>query len=398
MSSSHPSRLLCIIPLLLGITLSLTIQHVPPLVKLEHRLFWFPKPQESFVKRKPLTDFQLQVSDISPLDQPLVETRILETEKPLAVTDWLFALNAVRTNGATHVTISPLLSWPDPVELELRALEHEITNFDSAALGYDLRRASAPTPFPNYLTPSILTKVEGDLSTIPKVNTITIPPSITTGTQGFRILENAQPKIESNSMTIPLLAQWDENILPSFELASLIARTDTKPDEVKVTLGKHIQIGDSGIILPIDSSGHIIVPSDSERPGAAENLTVLTDPEKQESPPHLLILSKASPPHLRKFSQTISHLSSRISRDHQSYRRLPFWAEIPFLIFFTLVLQARKPLALLLIPAPFLFTLFTQQWFLLLPPLLIFTSFMGIKKALKKKSPKERPRKTHKKR
>ena len=228
MTSSRRSRLLCIIPLLLGVTLSLTIHQLPLLVELEHRLFWFPKPEESFVEREPLTNFHVRVSDISPSDAPLPETRVLEISKPISVTDWLFALNAARTHGANHIAISPLLSWPNPEELELRALEHEVSSFDSAALGYHLQRASIPTTFPSYLEPYVLSQVKGDLSKIPRVNTLSTPPAIIAGIQGFRILENAQPEISADSIQLPLLAYWDGHILPSFELATLMARTGTQ--------------------------------------------------------------------------------------------------------------------------------------------------------------------------
>ncbi|MDB4373947.1 hypothetical protein N9Z50_02955, partial [Akkermansiaceae bacterium] len=175
MKAAGHSKALVLLPLVVGVALSFALPHLKPLAQLEHALFWIPSQSEKsdlLIEREPLTDFRITVSDVSPSENLAKETsRVLTSSGEESVTDWLFALNAVRTHGAEKVTLSPLLSWDEADELELRTLDHEIASFPAAALGITLRLESVAQPFPTYLEKSIIpaANFHGRISSLPEI-------------------------------------------------------------------------------------------------------------------------------------------------------------------------------------------------------------------------------------
>ncbi|MDE0861929.1 MAG: hypothetical protein OSA93_17360, partial [Akkermansiaceae bacterium] len=379
--------LLCLLPLALGVALSFKLPHLKPLIELEHALFWFPQKNDTLVEREPLKEFQVRVFDISHDNSEKKAIRALSTSDDSSVTDWLFALNAVRTHGADHATVSTLLSWEDSVELELRALDHEIASFPSSALGITLRLDSTPQPFPDYLKVSVLPSgnIETDISLIPEVNAVTSDPSATGKLYGFRLLENSQPQIENDTISLPILARWGDRILPSLELASLIANTGHAPADVSLSKNGQLRIGTTGPVLPLREDGTIEIPRRAEL-GETTPMEALIDPEKQPSPSKVVFISQNDPVHLRQLDFSLSHLGSRLPRAPISFHRLPCWIEISILILLALVLQTKKPLALLFVPlAPILATT-AQQWWVLTPAISLVATFLLLKLVLKKES------------
>ena len=367
--------------------MSFKLPHLKPLIELEHALFWFPQKNDTLVEREPLKEFQVRVFDISHDNSEKKAIRALSTSDDSSVTDWLFALNAVRTHGADHATVSTLLSWEDSVELELRALDHEIASFPSSALGITLRLDSTPQPFPDYLKVSVLPSgnIETDISLIPEVNAVTSDPSATGKLYGFRLLENSQPQIENDTISLPILARWGDRILPSLELASLIANTGHAPADVSLSKNGQLRIGTTGPVLPLREDGTIEIPRRAEL-GETTPMEALIDPEKQPSPSKVVFISQNDPVHLRQLDFSLSHLGSRLPRAPISFHRLPCWIEISILILLALVLQTKKPLALLFVPlAPILATT-AQQWWVLTPAISLVATFLLLKLVLKKES------------
>ncbi|MGJ8696410.1 MAG: hypothetical protein ACSHYF_08825 [Verrucomicrobiaceae bacterium] len=391
MNASRKRQILCLIPLIVGVALSFALPKINALVELEHQLFWFPKkqsPENTLADRSPLADFRIRVYDVSPTTTEA--PRVLTIAEPPSVTDWLFSLNALRTHGAGNLTLSPLLSWTEADELELRALEHEITSFPRATLGLDLRLQSSPEEFPLFLEPSTLKTILGDPSAIPAINALSTPPSVTQGTFGFRLLENAQPELTPAEIRLPLLARWGDKILPSIELSGAASLTGHSSADIAVVLGKHIRIGKNGPVIPIDATGRTTLPT--AIPGETEPLSTLIDPDKQASPQNVVITSPENSPHLRQLPTSLTHLTSRLPRDPTLFQRPPSWFEIPLLIFLALLLQARKPLALLLAPLPPILASTSQLWLVLTPALALLLTFLFLKLFLKKSpQPKEKP-------
>ena len=372
--------------------MSFKLPHLKPLIELEHALFWFPQKNDTLVEREPLKEFQVRVFDISPDDVSHDDSekkaiRALSTSDDSSVTDWLFALNAVRTHGADHATVSTLLSWEDSVELELRALDHEIASFPSSALGITLRLDSTSQPFPDSLKASVLPpgNIETDISLIPEVNAVTADPSATGKLYGFRLLENSQPQIENDTISLPILARWGDRILPSLELASLIANTGHAPTDVFLSKNGQLRVGTTGPVLPLGEDGTIEIPRIAEL-GETTPMEALIDPEKQPSPPKVVFISQNDPVHLRQLDFSLSHLGSRLPRAPISFHRLPFWIEISILIILALLLQTKKPITLLFVPlAPILATA-AQQWWVLTPTISLVATFLLLKLVFKKES------------
>jgi hypothetical protein len=370
--------------------LSFELPNLKRLIELEHALFWFPKKDDSLVERKALKDFQICVFDISPDISKKKAIRTFTTSDDSSVTDWLFALNAVRTHGVDHATVSTLLSWEDSEELELRALDHEIASFPTSTLGITLRLASTPQPFPDYLTASVLPpgNIETESLLVPEVNAVTSAPSATGKLYGFRLLENSQPQIASDTISLPILARWGDRILPSLELASLIVNTGHTLADVSLSKNRQLRIGTTGPVLPLGEDGTIEIPRRAE-PGETTPMEALIDPEKKPSPAKVVFISQNDPVHLRQLDFSLSHLGSRLPRAPTTFQRLPHWIEISSLILLALLLQAKKSFALLFIPlAPILATA-EQKWWVLTPAIGIVATFLLLRLILKKESQEE---------
>ena len=273
------------------------------------------------------------------------------------------------------------------MELELRALDHEIASFPSSALGITLRLDSTSQPFPDSLKASVLPpgNIETDISLIPEVNAVTADPSATGKLYGFRLLENSQPQIENDTISLPILARWGDRILPSLELASLIANTGHAPADVFLSKNGQLRVGTTGPVLPLGEDGTIEIPRIAEL-GETTPMEALIDPEKQPSPPKVVFISQNDPVHLRQLDFSLSHLGSRLPRAPISFHRLPFWIEISILIILALLLQTKKPITLLFVPlAPILATA-AQQWWVLTPTISLVATFLLLKLVFKKES------------
>lgn len=372
-------------PLLIGVALSFAIPHLKPLVELEHNLFFTPDLKESVIEKARLEDFRISAFPLI-LSEPQAQRTFISEIDP-AVTDWMLAIHTLRDNGAESLTVSPLLSWPDSNELELRALEYEISEFQNAVLGYNLQLASIPQTFPEHLKGSQLKKITGEQSQIPEVNAISTLPSVTSGLHGFRLMENAQPKITPDLIEIPLLARWGNHILPSIELTSLIARHNLSPSDVHVHIGSHVRLSNGGPVIQIDSSGRAQV-TPAECATDTEPLGILAGAEHQKSPKQVFILGTNEAPHLRQLPQNLIGLSNGLHAEPTIYQRAPYWAEIPLLILLSLLLSWKTPLSILWLPVPILIATFAQQWLLWLPALAIVLAYLLLKKAKPEPKPK----------
>lgn len=373
----------------MGILLSVGIAKIPPLIELEHRFFYRSAVDERVLERAPEEDFIIRSFPLIRKEPP-AQTTFLVDDTP-AVTDWMLALHHLRKTNPKNVTVSSLLSWGDANELELRALEHEVTSLPSSALGYDLQFTSIAQPFPPFLRPSTLHQITGDASLIPEVNAIVTLPSVSAGLHGFRILKNAQPLLAPNNLTIPLLARWDGNIIPSLELAALISRSRTPLSQIQILLGTHIRLSGSGhhLIIPIDPSGRTIIPR-SDQTTTPEFLSfsqLYSSPGSPKVNDHIVLQEASAPIHLQQLSQSLTHLSSTITGEAKIIRRLSFWFEIPILILFAALLPLRKTISItgtfLIAALPPLASFYHLAWLLWLPLLAILLTFLLLRAFLK---------------
>ncbi|MDA8959989.1 hypothetical protein N9F13_01125 [Akkermansiaceae bacterium] len=104
----------------------------------------------------------------------------------------------------------------------------------------------------------------------------------------------------------------------------------------------------------------------------------------------MTFLGPSDPLHLQQSSQILDHLSSRVPRNPTVFHRLPFWIEIPILILLSLLLQVRKPLALILLALPAVLAQGQQQWLVLTPALALALTYLILKSRFKKSVPESK--------
>lgn len=261
----------------------------------------------------------------------------------------------------------------------LRAIQHELSQLGSFAIGIDLQRGPINQEFPSYLKESVIQSPEDAiLDEIPGINQIGSHPSIEAPIYGFTQLENIHPDEESDTIELPLLVRWNDKLLPSLELTSLMAQNKSDPNNVFCLPGKALLLkGQSLIIIPIDKTGRTSIPlKNLKTPSSAK---LLESPEI--TPPIVALIPKNSSPQLQQFPFSIQYLDSlKPQRPSGRYSRLPFWKETAFLGIFVLILHRRKWwLSTVAALTYFVFPFSTGEWLLFSPPLTAALAFTALK-------------------
>ena len=138
-----------------------------------------------------------------------------------------------------------------------------------------------------------LERITGDTGALPIVNRVAVPGVRFGGDStlaGFTRLESeAAPPFSATTseVPVPLLARWGDRVVVALPLAHLMARMDVPADQLAITPGVDIRLGESGPIIPIDAQGQVQV-----RPGTADSAVVipaeeLVRPAKEEVPESL---------------------------------------------------------------------------------------------------------------
>ena len=375
------------IPVLIGLLLSWGIERLPFLVNLEHKTFVYPErfagdsafaytagdPKHFIVEVAHFSPREISSSNIAShlIDQDSID---ILGDSPLTAANWTFLTNSIHEAGGKHLIIAQTISWEKPDELALRALEHELTQLESYVVAINLERGAIPQKFPPYLQDSVIPSPEGAIDEIPEINQINPHPSIGAPVYGFAYLEQASRSKEEGLLKLPMLARWEDKLLPSLELASLIAAKKITPNEVIYQPGLFIQLGD--LIIPIDLAGHTTVPLQEKlkSPSASE---ILESPE--ETSEWVSLASPESSPHLLQLPYTFDYLKSRRIDGTNWYGRLPFWKEAAFLVIFVLILHRRKWwLTFLAALAYIAFPFSNGEWLLFSPPLAAALAFTGL--------------------
>ena len=388
---SSPFSTFCI-PVLAGLLVAWGILHLPFLVKLEHSAFVYPErlSPETYLAfhDRDTEQFVVTIYDIRSKYTPEAnltsyaidsETANILGSPDLSPANWTFLINSIREAGTKHLVITQSLSWENADELALRAIQHELSQLDSFVAGINLQRGPISQEFPSYLEGSVIPSPEGaTLDKIPAINQIGSHPSIEAPIYGFTQLENIQPDEESGTIKLPLLARWNDKLLPSLELASLMARSETPPEQVLHHPGKSLTLmGQSLIIIPIDETGRTSIPLKQLKP--LSSAKILESPD--ETPPIVALVSENSSIQHQQLPFSIQYLHSlRQQKFSPLYFRLPFWKETAFLAIFVLILHRRKWwLTVAAALAYFIFPFSTGEWLLFSPPLTAAFAFAVLK-------------------
>ncbi len=262
---------------------------------------------------------------------------------PPAPIDMAVIFSNFQRLGATKAATAAVLAWESPDPIGLAALDKVLGNFDSLAMASPLSRAVVSSPIPvAFRRASLpLESILGDSSLLPTVNRIPLPGVILGGENalaGFSYLES-----EPATGAPPLLARWEDRVVLSFPLLTVLLRGDFPLDDVEVKLGEYLKLSASGPILPIDAYGRLAMPIAAVAPYAEISAEALIDggdelfPKTAPDPVILRDDQTSAEPATRAFSKNLSAMVAAIASNgafaHTSeYPRLAAKWEIAVLL------------------------------------------------------------------
>jgi hypothetical protein len=394
MSSLRPKLIL---PLLLGIGMLWVMPLWKSLVQFEHFTFvYLERFQEDhiFSEIENPADFKIKTLDFSGSDEShLILTYVIDDktkdilgDPKLTPTQWAYFLTQIREEKEGLLVIATPLSWPQADEISLLTLDHEISQIPNLALGLTATLGTAHADLPPYLTNSTIGKASTTTLKLPQINDIPIPPSVTAPLFGIALDDQFFNEEWQEQLKIPMLVRWDDQILPSLPLASLLAAHQLPPSGLIIDPRGYLRFGRSGTILKIDEEGKATFPQAIPSYSSASNLLTKANPLASSK----ILVSPATPESIYGLSRHISHALNQKPTPLKTYQRWSLPIEISALLILTLLLQTR--LLLLIIPsvaALFAISTYLGHWFLLAPVLLILITFFLLKKRPPSKPEKE---------
>ncbi len=258
---------------------------------------------------------------------------------PPAPVDMAVIFSNLLRLGKTQAACAAMLNWEAPDPIGLGALEKVLTRFDCLVMAAPLTRGAVPgvmpPPFRRGSVPE--STVHGDLANLPLVNRIPIPALVLGGENalgGFSRLESEAP-----GKSIHLLARWEDRIVFSFPLLTVLQRLKTPLDQVEIRLGECIRLGPNGAVIRIDPYGRLDQPVQNQPAFATVSAESLIDADAKIFPataPDPVILrddQSAAEPSTRDFSNSLSGIITTLASDGaltepQSFPRLSAGIEL----------------------------------------------------------------------
>jgi len=267
---------------------------------------------------------------------------------PPSPLDVSIILNQLHQRGVRAVSLSTHLAWENADEVYLKTLYSQgLRPFERVTVAAPVTRSRAEMELPEVFQRSSvpLEKSFGDPTLVPSVNSIPIPPSIEfpgNTYAGFSSIEFE----EDVPGSFHLLARWDDRLLLGFPLVSLMQTYGISPDDLRITIGESIQLGESGPIVPIDERGRVQMAAEVEAPekdlAATKVVAEIGNKVDLDLPVHSLIRAQGEKVSVM---QAVDEPMRKIFHLHQmprpllskSYPRLPLWIEVFILCELTLV-------------------------------------------------------------
>lgn len=223
--------------------------------------------------------------------------------------------------GATKAATAGILAWDDPDPIGLAALDKALGGFDSLVMAAPLSRGAVPEPMPPVFRKASvsLKSVHGDASALPIVNRIPLAGIILGGDHtlaGFQSLDS-----ESDSGPAPLLARWEDRVVFSFALLTVLQRLDAVVDGMEIRMGEYLKLSPNGPTVPIDRFGRLTLPPKPVSPYAEISAEELIDggdelfPKKAPEPVILRDDRSAAEPATRAFSKNLPAVIAAIASD-----------------------------------------------------------------------------------
>ncbi len=270
---------------------------------------------------------------------------------PPAPIDLAVVLTNFQRLGAKKAATAAVLAWEAPDAIGLTALEKSLDRFESLVMAAPLSRGTVASPLPPaFRRASIpLKAVQGDGSALPQVNRIPIPGIVLggeTAAAGFSALE-----AESPARFPPLMARWEDRVVFSFPLVTVLQRLNLPPEGIEVRLGEYLKLSAAGPIVPIDPYGRLALPLKVISAYAEISAEALIDggdglfPKHAPDPVILRDDRSAAEPTTRAFSRNLSAVIAAIASEDglatpREFRRLARDWEIGILAGVVVVLTA----------------------------------------------------------
>jgi hypothetical protein len=179
---------------------------------------------------------------------------------PPAPIDLAVMLTNFRRLGAKKAATAAVLAWEEADPIAFAALEGVLEKFDSLVMAAPLSRGAVASPLPPaFRRASVpIDALKGDASDLPVVNRIPLPGVLLGGENsaaGFSVLES-----EEASRFVPMLARWEDRVVFSFSLLTVLQRLDLTPDRLEIRPGEFLKLGSNGPVVPIDRYGRLTLP------------------------------------------------------------------------------------------------------------------------------------------
>ena len=241
---------------------------------------------------------------------------------PHAPIDLAVVLKNLQRLGVKHASTAAVLAWETPDPIGLAALETSLAGFDSLVMASPLSRGPVALAMPPaFRRASIpLASVQGDTLALPLVNRIPVPGVILAAQNsmaGFSVIES-----EPVSGFPALMARWEDRVVFSFSLLTVLQRLDLPPAGLEIRMGEYLKLGPDGPLIPIDGYGRLGVPQPSISPAAAITAESLIDggdglfPQQAPEPVILRDDRTGAEPATQAFSRQLLATLAALASEH----------------------------------------------------------------------------------
>jgi len=389
------------LPVSVGIGLLAIIPQTPQLVEFEHQLFWTPNLHQktpTFAQKEEKSRFEVtileqtqtkELAEISSFEIDSSTEEILGAS-PLQPTNWAYFFSQLDPEKSELLVITSSLSWEEADEIPLLTLQHELSRFPRSILGLSAENSGEKRPLPPYLTSSVIGQYTGYPPNLPEIDTITDPPSVQPTHFGISTIR----AIKSHSPFTPLLVRWGDQVLPTVELAALLAKFQINASELVIDPEGYLRLNHSGAIyLKIDDQGRTPQSWQQKMASASQLLT-----EKERTNSNFFFISKDAPERFKSIAGNFRELARYQQRQHSKIERWPLHLEASILIVIVLSFFTRSlwP-AFLLTSSTLVISFILSKWILVTPLIALLICYPLLfpenlrSKRYSKPSPKNKP-------
>lgn len=272
---------------------------------------------------------------------------------PPSPIDMAVILTNFQRLGARNAATACVLAWDAPDPIGLAALDKAISRFDSLIMAAPLSRGAVPEQMPAAFRKAsvAMDSIHGDPKSLPAVNRIPLPGVILgkdNTLAGFQNLDS-----EPISDLPPLMARWEDRVVFSFPLLTVLQRLGLTVGGMEIRLGESLKLSPDGPIVPIDRFGRFAVRLKAVSPYAEIPAEGVIDgggggdlfPKQAPEPVVLRDDRSAAEPATRAFSKNLPSVIAGIASDAgldaaQDYPRLSSKRELIGLSIIALTLAA----------------------------------------------------------